>query len=332
MLPDFESHHDRNSAIQWMATMSPMVRDSLDKELYRLTASSDMSTEEYILEDAFSNFLKDLGNMGLTVNLDTSDYPLELGLLFPFLHLSTYLFPTTLYPTLKARPSMRTLLRQIISGDVGDANASIVETYLSELAGLDGHPPLVPVELVDTIDQLVPYLSQTETFTAYIKHILQLLDQESLVPAQDVARMTQYQAITRVIIGRLSDAVNRFDTDPSYSDLQRIQQHCIQDLLNPTTLSDKMYLFLENPKTLPDELIDSHARRWYHYKVSSPWCPEYYAVRKIPVPDGYKAIFPAFVYATMFDAAQFDAIVHGWDTAYGNALLEATIRSLYQGG
>ena len=329
MIPSFESDTTRNGALFLMASLSPKVKESIDKELYRATAYSDDSTEEYVLEDAFSNYMKDLETIGLSFNFDYSMYCDSIGLLFSFLRLTSMLLPNSLYDIIRTQSNIRDLLTHIVNGSLGE-DETLINVYLSELGGLGDTPAIIP-ELTDYIDQIYPLVSQTEIFSDYIKNLLVLASEERPMLESDHLTHTAYTNKLKDILGRLSDAVNSFSHDVGYDYIVRIQDFIIRDFLAPVNFHDYTYLLLENTTTLPDSLIEGYLRKWYHYKVSSPWCAQYHILRGITPNDMHETnlIVHCFIYALANTPLQYHDDVMLLPSGYRDIAIEDTIIQLY---
>jgi hypothetical protein len=314
---DSDINTDLNSTIFLMATMSPRVRDSIDMELYRGTADQDGSTHQYILEDAFVCFMNDLETIGLKFEVDYSDYCSNAGLLFPFLRMCSYILPNTLYELIRTDSKIRNLIADIVKGNLGDDETPI-QIYISELGGLDGQSPLVP-ELSDYLDQVFHYVNQTDTFSNYFKNMIELNLSEKLMIESDEEAHKKYNSFLKNLIGDLSDEVNTHDDKPYFDSLSNIQNKIIKDLISPENFHDYYYLFIENKHTLPEDLHESHDRKWFYYKVSHPWNLEYYFIRKDTAPDEvYKAIIDCFNKAILKNT-QFtnnDKVIQSFLTPY----------------
>ena len=331
MIPSFESNEDINTALFIMASLSPKVKDSVELELYRQDADSDQSDEQYVLEDAFVNLIRDLEEIGVIFEIDYSTYCQEMGTLFSFLRLVTLLLPNSLYDVIKTNTKMRSLIDHINQGNLGDDQTTI-QIYLSEIAGLDGNPPIYP-ELVDYIDEVYPMISQTSVFSDYFRNIDQLLSEERMMIESDHKRHIAYTSEIQERIGRLSDAVNLYSNDPRYDEICRIQNQIISDLTSPSNFHDYCYLFLESPETLPEDLIESYNRKWYYYRVSNPWCFEYYELRKQDVgPDSpIRPIIFCVAYALSDTIRKYQEMVRPFCGRFIN-IDEAKVASLYHKG
>lgn len=295
MILEQDSNQDINTALFLMASLSPKVKESIDLELYRQTADSDGSTDQYILDDAFLNLIRDIETIGLSLSFDYSDLTEDMSKLFKFLKFISYLLPNSLYDILKTDVKIRECIDHILNGSLGDDN-TLIQVYLSELGGLDGQDPLVP-ELTETLDEYYPIISQTEMFTDYIKTIHGLVISERLVVESDHQTHEIFRNKARDLIGRFSDAVNVFSDQEIYDQLCNFQNWFIKDLTAPANFIDYNYLFAIDKDTLPDDLVEGYTQKLYHYEVSHLWCMPYYQVRKLEVLDVHKAIMSCFFYA-----------------------------------
>lgn len=295
MLEEIDTLQTKNSLLFLMASLSPRVADSLNREDYKTSADSDGATEDYILDNSFRRYMLDLQNIGLIFNIETSDYIEDLGKLSRFLDLGCLLLPNSLYNKLKTDSRIKDLIESIVNGSLGD-NEPAITIYLTELAGLDGSLPLRPY-LSDFIDNLIPLVSQTDIFTDYLKQSLDLYYEERLAGVIDEERHAQYRDRIREFIGDLSDAVNRFESWDIFEDILKVQNMIINDLIVFENFIDYSYLFLESKETLPEDLHERYDNKWYLYKVSHPWCYEYYETRKQEVKSPYTVAIACFVYA-----------------------------------
>jgi hypothetical protein len=294
MILNFEDNHDINAALFIMATISPKAKESIELELYR-ASNTDESNQQYVLEDAFSNLIKDLESIGLTFSIDYSNYCESMGLLFSFLRLNYYLLPSTLYETIRTDSKIKDLLTRIIQGDLGD-NETPIEIYLSELVGLDGQIPIVP-ELTDFVDQIYTCISQNDIFTDYLRNLLQLTNEERFSIESDPIRHLEYTIKIKDIIGRLSDAVNLFENYNDYDKLCRLQNLIIRDFTAPTNFIEYSYILLETEETIPEDLVDRYIRKRYRYDVSHIWNVDYYILRKLPFSQTEAIMMLCFAYA-----------------------------------
>lgn len=295
MILEQDSNQDINTALFLMASLSPKVKESIDLELYKQTADSDGSTDQYILDDAFLNFIRDIETIGLSLSFDYSDLTEDMSKLFKFLKFTSYLLPNSLYDILKTDIKIRECVDHILSGSLGEDN-TLIQVYLSELGGLDGQDPLVP-ELTETLDEYYPIISQTEIFTDYIKTIHGLVLSERLIVESDHQTHEIFRNKARDLIGRFSDAVNVFSDQAIYDQLCTFQNWFIKDLTAPVNFIDYNYIFGVDKNTLPEDLVEGHTQKRYHYEVSHLWCMAYYQVRKLEVFEVHKTIMSCFFYA-----------------------------------
>lgn len=303
MIPSFDNDRTINSAIFTMTCLSPKAKSHIELESYRQSASLDECTEQHILESTFGEFIKDLETIGLTIDLDYSMYCNEMGLLFSFLNFSSILLPNTLYETIRTNEKVRNLITGVINGSLGNDHTA-VEIYLSEIAGLDDQVPIFP-ELSDYIDQIYVHIKQTELFTDYLQNMIQLSSEERIMIESDHVIHSRYTDKLRDVIGRLSDAVNLFEGSEIYDKVCRIQHLIIRDLTSADNFHWYSYLLLETEWSIPEDLIESYRRRWYHYYVSHSWCYDYYTLRNISITDVSEITIPCFIYAINNDVEMF---------------------------
>lgn len=292
-----------------MASQSPLVKDRVERELYRVTADSDGSDDRYILEDAFQQYLIDLGNIGLHFTFDLTDYTGNWTRLEQFLQLTSYLLPASLYPRLQVDSSLRDLVQHCLSGTLG-TDETLIHTYLSELGGLDGQLPLAP-QFNNLIDELYVQVSQTEVFTDYLRNQLDLLNDAQIHQPMDADRHTQYRLFLKDTLGRLIDAISLFRHYPFYTDLEKLSQRVVQDFLSPTNALEYSYLFLESRDTLPSDVAERHDAKRYHYQVSHPWNVAYYTARRL-TPDmrQIRILIRCVMYALWaHSSSEYDAII-----------------------
>jgi hypothetical protein len=311
-----------------MASLSPKVKEAIELETYRTTADSDGATDQYILNNVFLLLIKELEEIGLEFTVDYSDYTDELDKLFQFLQFVSYLLPNSLYGILKSDITFRKCVERILGGSLG-ADETLIQTYLSELGGLDGHEALVP-ELADTVDVFYPTAIQTSVFTDYMHTIYELVDTERMAVESDHETHTTYIGSIRDLVGRLSDAVNLFESDPEYAELCRIQNFIIKDFTSPTNFIDYNYLLNVAPESLPDELVAGYDRKWYHYRVSHAWCMPYHQVRDLHPSDAHYVMFFAFLYALHPTLAGYEKAGADILTIYPSNAAFNRIRHLYQ--
>jgi hypothetical protein len=317
-----------NYALFLMASLSPKVKDMVDLELYRQTADSDASTEQYILDNGLAEFIKDIESIGITLEIDYGHMSEDLPKLFTFIHLASYLLPNSLYNLVKTDTHVQECLQHILSGSLGD-NETLVQTYLSELGGLDGQLALVP-DLTDILDQMYPAISQTEIFTDYIKNILDLITQEKMAVESDSESHKAYQDVIRNLVGRMSDAVNLFSRKALFAQMCQIQNIFIRDLTSPVNFIAYNYIMTNTVETLPEDLGEGYKRKWYHYHVSHPWCLEYYKLRNLVPTPAQILITYCFAYALNPSRPLYEASVVELRQMYPSAEADSAITSLYQ--
>jgi hypothetical protein len=327
MMPSPESDQNINTALFLMASLSPKVREMIDLELYRQTADSDASTEQYILDSALGEFVKDIDSIGLALDIDYGHLSEDLPKLFQLIHLAGYLLPNGLYSVIKANGLVADCIRHVLDGSIGD-NHTAIQTYLSELGGLDGQEALLP-DLTDFIDEIYSSLSQTEVFTDYLRNLLDLVSQEKLVVESDSESHTAYRNHIKEIIARQSDAVNSFSQHPAYERLCRIQKCCINDLTAPSNFIAYNYIFTTPVETIPDDLLESYKRRWYQYYVSHSWGLDYFGIRKLTPTDTQIMMLYIFAYATCSTRSEYDSRAQALRHAYPSPETETQILALY---
>jgi hypothetical protein len=280
MLPTFPDDQNRNAAVFLMTTLSPRAAESIDKELYRASADSDAADSQYIMEHCFVEMIKDLEEIGLIIDLDYSRFTQDSVELLKFLQLAQLLLPNHLYPLMATDRKIRTVIEDIVMGNLGDADDTAIETYLSQIGGLDDLIPLYP-DLEEFIQSIFPSISQTVVFSNYLRYQVELLGEESLMPASDQEAHLKYNAKIKEIISRLLEALALFETSEV---LESITQLFIQDLSAAANFHDYAYLFLETKDSLPEELASGFERKWYYYWISHRWCAQYYPLRKMDNP------------------------------------------------
>lgn len=304
-----------NSLIFVMTNISPAVRESIETESYRLTAEPDGSTEDYVMEDCFKNLIRDLETIGLTFDIDMSDYVEDFSKLSMFLEVAQLLLPNSLYPIIKTDSKIRTLLENIANGSIGGYN-TVVQTYLIELAGLEGSPALKP-HLEDFIDQLYPLVTQTEVFSDYIKHMIELYQQERPSTINDSDRYIAYKDVLKNKIDLFATAVYAFEEYEYFSDLLKLQNMFIRDLLIPDNFIEYSYLFLETRDELPEELKQGYDRKWYHYMVSHRWCYDYFKIRNLEPSTSEKVAIACYCYMhSEGDYTKYESMMRDFRAAY----------------
>lgn len=328
MFTDTLTDHNINTVLFNMASLSPTVRDSIENETYRTSADSDGSTDAYILEQSFKNLMIDLSTIGLTFDIDLSDYVEDYGKLSKFIQLAGLLLPNSLYTLIGTDNRIKKLIEDISGGTLGD-NHTTIQTYLIELGGLEGTQPIRP-ELMDLIDELYLLVSQTNLFSDYLKNLIDLHNQERPSVLSDHHRHAEYRTRIRELIGLLSDAVNLLENTPSYDQLLIVQKYLILDLIAPDNFVDYAYLFLESKDTLPPELVDGYYTKWSQYKVSHPWCFEYYTLRNIQPSSIYCDLIICFAYAlSNGDQARYSKLTAPLREKFSDEALDRMISSLF---
>lgn len=327
--PTSEITQNLNTAIFLIASLSPTASKSLELESYRESANSDDATDQYILEEVLQSLVKDTQEIGLIINADLSQLAEEPSSLYDFISLLTYLLPNSLYPLLKSNEPIRNCVYHLITGSLGD-NETLVQTYLSELGGLDGQTALVP-ELSSIIDHHYPIISQTETFTDYLKNLYDLVTQERITIEADPDHHISYRNKIKDLIGRLSDVVNNMAHHLLYNDLCAIQNIVIKDLIVPDNFTEYNYLFNTDPTLLPEGIRQLHEMKNYHYQVSHPWCLDYHQVRKQTPSPGYVMMMYAFLYAVISREENYTEIAKKLSEVYPSPDVANIITNLYKG-
>lgn len=328
MIPALESNTDVNTALFIITSLSPKAKEAVELELYRATDASDESTDQAVLDFCFVELVKDLETIGVVLSFDYNGFTEELGKLFGFLRLMTYLLPNSLYDILKVDHNLRECVEHILNGSLGE-NETLIQTYLSELGGLDGQTPLVPI-LTDVLDQFYPLISQTEVFTDYMKNLLMLASTERVMSESDAESHKIYRDTIREMIGRLSDVINLFEGDPSYGKLCTMQSWVIKDLASPSNFTQYNYLFTTPLDSLPEDLVESYHQKWYHFKVSHMWCSEYYKPRNIVPEQANVTMMFCFLYAVHSTRAGYEEDAVLVRAAYPNLSMDQSITVLYQ--
>lgn len=328
MILDFNTDKTINTALFLMASLSPKVKESIDLELYRASADSDGATDHFILDDAFVNLIQDLSNIGITIEFDYTNITDDLTRVFDIIQVTAYLFPNSLYPILKTQPEIKACLEHIVSGSLGEEE-TFIQTYLSELGGLDGKTALVP-ELTDILDQLYPLISQTEVFSDYMKNLLALASQERMSIEADPHDHQDFRDASRTLIGRMSDAVNMFADQDFYTRLCVIQNWAIKDTTSPSNFIAYNYLFTTDPESLPVDLVAGYHKKWYEYYVSHIWCLDYHLVRKLTPSYGEVIMMYCFAYARYPKVEDYTKYVETLKTLYPSAAADQVIAHLYQ--
>lgn len=313
MSPDLAVDKNQNSLLFLMASISPRVKEALETESYRAYTQGEEATAQFIIEDAVKNLAYDLKDIGLLLDFDLSEYSEDMGKLSKLIQLSELVLPSSLYALIRTDSAIRTLLEQILMGSLG-GHTTIIETYLTEISGIDGTIP-IREHLVDYLDEMIPSISQTEIFTDYLKNLLQLYTEERPTIIHDEERHTAYQQALRGFLGRLSDAVNLFETWDNFTQLESVLQFILHDLIAPHNFTEYAYLFLESKETLPDSLYEGYQKKWYHYTVSHPWCFEYHQLRSPKdsvqeIPMKYRMMIVCMAYALCPTREEFNVRNH----------------------
>jgi hypothetical protein len=300
------------NALFVMASLSPKVQSSIEQELYRTTSDSDLATDSYILEDALVCLLKDLETIGVVLNSDPADIVQSHDQLFDFLSVCFYLFPTSVYHMIKTHQEMASLIQHLTEGSLED-NTTLLQTYLSELGGLDGQIPIAE-HLTDALDQYYSLLTQTDSFTDTMFTLHDLLNHERLLGEADPVDHAEYRRVIHTYATRLSGAVDLYKDMPFYDILKQASDKVVQDWCAPVHYADYRLLFVVSPESIPETLKDAYTRKHYHYCVSYPWCPDYYLARHQTPTRTQTILMCCFAYAMTWTPEQYkvsrDAIRH----------------------
>ena len=327
MIPNTEDQSINGFLFQ-ICNLSPTAKNNIELELYRQNTESDGSTQEFILSDVFGDLIGDLQTIGIVISFDYSDIVLDVNKLSQFLHMVRYLLPNTLYDILKNNEKIQNCIDHILKGSLG-YNETLIQTYLSELGGLDGQRALVP-EISDIVDQLYSMISQTSVFTDYIKNLLDLTLQEKLMTSSNPDDHKEYRDYIRDLISRLSDAVNLFSNDSLYDQMCLIQNQIIRDLTASDNFINYRYIFLMSPDHLPEEFIESYNLKWYHYRVSHTWCIDYFNIRNLtPTPLQTNMMY-CFSYALYKSQSEYETQIKETRQSYPAPEVEFIIKALYQ--
>jgi hypothetical protein len=327
--PTPETTGNINTALFLMASLSPRVKAMLDNESYRESAEQDEATDQYVLEKALQALYKDLQDIGVEfIDHDFSDVTEELAPLFDFIALVTYLLPSPLYSLIKTNEPIRTCLDHLVTGSLGNGE-TLIQTYLSELAGLNGQPALAP-EITDIVDHYYSGVTQSEAFTDYLKNLHHLVTQERLTPETDPEQHGQYLAVIKEIIGRMSDVVNSLVYHVNYEELCSLQNSVIKDLASPANFSHYHYLFTTDPTTLPEGVKDLYGKANYHYRVSYPWCLDYYTLRKLKPTTPHVMMMYIFLYALYDKESDYLEATRALQQPYPQADVTSVINTLYR--
>jgi hypothetical protein len=317
-----------NNALFLICSMSPAAKAGIETESYRQSVDVDESTDQHILESAFLNLTRDLETIGLVLNIDYADVFENNDTLFSFLTFSSYLLPNTLYQHLKHDSKLKDCVGHILEGNLGD-HETLIQTYLSELGGLDGNEPLAP-HLAELIDQYYSFISQTDVFTHYMTNLYSLIKSERLVTEFDADAHTAYRNRIRTLIVRFAKAIDAFQHHPVYDQLTELQNQIILDTVAPANFAAYNYIFTLNETLLPDDLVPSFNKQWYHYQVANRWCVHYYNVRNMnPLPHELIAMY-CFLYAVHEDQAAYTKDVSLLFHQFPDATVKQTVDGLYQ--
>ncbi len=282
MMPDVaDQPTDINTALFLLTSLSPSAKTSLGLDLQRFSVLDD-ADEDYALGDALLNTIKDLNDLGIEVHFDYGDLLNNREELFKFIHLLHYLFPSSLYTLLRSQDHLKKTISDILSGSLS-YDQSVLETYFSELGGLEGQEALVP-ELTETVDYYTTLLTQTPVFTDYLKQLLTLLADQSLTKESSSKDHDAYNLHLKKLITRFQFIVDQFNNQEKiHSFLNRYLSLFIGDMIKPDHFHTYHYLWLTQRDSLPEELIALFDQKWYHYRVSYPWCYDYYHLRNISI-------------------------------------------------
>ncbi len=299
-----EDPKNTNAIMFAMATLSPKAADSLETENYRFTAENDLSTEQYILEDAFHSLIKDLDTIGVLLKFDYTNYVNDRETLCKFLKLCSYILPNILYPKIKTDSILRSIIERIASGDLGDGG-TFLQVYLSELGGLDDDLPVLP-DLTDYIDSIYQVVDQSDNFSDYMKNLIFLYESETLTINSDQETHTLYKEKISDIFASLVDFQKIFAEDSKYRFVLSMSDRIIQDFLSPVNFSEYSYLLLHNEETIPEDLIEGYKRKWQYYFMSHSWCYDYYNLRHIDLEENDERWSVILMFLLSLKAAGFD--------------------------
>lgn len=275
-----------NSLILRMAELSPSVGEALDLESYREISLKDEVTPKSILSDLLGKFFEDIESVGVVIEFDEEDYATDYGLLANLISLGELLLPHGLYQLMKTNSKIRMVIQHVVDGSL-NAHETAIETYLTQVAGSEGSPPILP-EIAEYLDSVIPLLSQTDLFRDYLENMCDLLDTERPAVEADASRHRDYNQITKDMIVKLTRAMSQVHPGEMPPELLHVFKVIVHDLKASDNFIDYAYMMLEKPDTLPPELIPGWERMWFRYRVSHRWCYEYYPTRAME-PTG---IFP----------------------------------------
>ena len=262
--------------------MSPSARKSVDNQYYLYRTNHDDIDKEDILRELVTNILVDLRVIGVTFNLSAEDLNMTDGTMVGFLDLCSLILPNTLYPTMKRKEDIRSLIEGIVEGSIGDNEPALI-TYLKELVGFDGTLPYYP-ELSEVVELLLASASSSEIFMTYLHTLVDDLHTENLLPHVDPTLHDLYIKLLRQWQWTIKTFSDNLFPDVVNDDLIQFNHFAklwIKDLQDPDLLIWRMYLFLTDPTTLPANIKDLFKIRTYGYTVSCRLFPEYYTTRLI---------------------------------------------------
>ena len=294
MLLDFDQPATIDQLLFWMASLSPSVQDSLDRELYRQNADSDGSTAEIIMTDAFQLMMRDGASVGLQIEADWTEWMDRPEWIKDIIHLWSYLLPSGLYPQMRSNRRVGELVDHVLDGS-GGHHETALQMMLSELGGLDGGVPLVPA-LTDVADQLYPVMVGSAIWSECLDR-LQILLRDAQRGDGDPDIHDQVRRCVRGRLNRLQTIIEMWHDHPLIDDLQGWQDRVIWAWTHLESVAEWAYVWLTNSETLPTPLHDQWTLRKHWMMVSDPWYPDYFKVRKLN-PSPAQQLFVRCVAAT----------------------------------
>lgn len=319
---------DINTALFLLTNISPSAKQSLGLDLQRLS-SIDETDEDYALGDALLNTIKDLTDLGVEIHFDYGDLLNNRQELFRFIHLLEFIMPSSLYQLLKHNDVLRKTINDILSGSL-TYDKSVLETYLSELGGLDGQEALFP-ELTEITDYYTTFLNQTPVFTDYLKQLLNLLSEQSLTKDSLITDHDSYNGILKKLITKFQYAIDQFkNVENLYNFLNKALNLFITDMIKPDNFHHYNYLWTTKQEDLPEDLISLFKSRWYHYYVSHFWCYEYYVVRNFKLTDEKAFLICIFLFLIHDNYSDFENHILDYNNQILNSV-SVNFLNLYKG-